>query len=76
MKLILRSKRHWAITVEEQNPEYYPIIIGGETPKDEDQLLYKKAVACKVICLAISDEIVDAVAEILDPVVIWQTLRQ
>lgn len=74
MRGILRAEGHWAITEEEQNPEGYPCYLDGEE-FDETLLRKKKAVACKVFLLSVSDHLINIVAAHTDPALVWKELK-
>jgi len=66
MRAVLRVEGKWSITDEEQTHTVYPITIDGEAFM-EGQLKKKKALACRLILLSVSDDLVDIIAEYSDP---------
>jgi len=74
MRAVLRAEGQWAITENEQLPTAYPIMIDGEA-HTEAQLKKKKLLACRLLLLSVTDELVDLIAKHTDPTAAWKTLR-
>ena len=47
----------------------FPVTIDGEAKQ-------KKTLACYLILLSVSDDLIDLVAETSDPAVVWKTLKE
>jgi len=74
MRAVLREEGQWAIIENEQSPVAYPVTIDGEA-YTEAQLKKKKILACRLLLLSVTDELIDLIAEHSDPAIVWKTLR-
>jgi len=74
MRAILRAENQWSVTAEEQNHTAFPVNIDGEL-HTEAQLRRKKILACRLIILSVSDDLVDLIAEYSDPALAWTALK-
>ena len=66
MRAILRAEGHWGLTEEPQTHTTYPVTIDGEF-YTEAQLKKKRAIACRLILLSVTDDLIDLIAEFSDP---------
>ena len=66
MKVILRGEGMWSFIIEEVEPDHYPVTIDREE-LSEVQFFRRKALACQLLLLSISKDIVDTVSELVDP---------
>jgi hypothetical protein len=64
----------WAFTEEVITPANFPATIDGEQ-YTEGQLKKKKALACRILTMAVSDNMVDSVAVHIDPALAWKALK-
>jgi hypothetical protein len=69
IRAMLRAEGQWGITESEQNPAVFPATIDGEA-MTESQIKRKKVLACRLLLLSISDDLIDLVAEHSDPALI------
>jgi hypothetical protein len=74
LRAILRGESLWAITEEEIRPDLYPVTVDGEQ-YTQVQLKKKKAAACKILIMAVCDDLVDTVAAHTDPALAWRALK-
>ena len=74
LRAILRGESLWAMTEEESRPEQYPVTIDGEQ-YTQIQLKKRKAVACKILTMAVIDDLVDTIAAHTDPALAWKALK-
>lgn len=74
MQAIFRAEGKWAVIEIEQNLTMFPPIIDGEA-MIEAQLKKKKVLACILLLLSISDNLVGLVIEYSDPVMVWKTFK-
>ena len=75
MRAILRVENQWSVTEAEQAPTVFPANIDGET-LTKTQLKRKKILACRLIILLVSDDLVDMIAEFSDPALAWKALKE
>jgi len=75
MKAMLRVEGQWGITEMEQIPAVFPTVIDGET-LTEILLKKIKVLACCLLQLSVSDNLVDLIAKYSDPALIWKTLKE
>ena len=74
-RAILRGESLWAITEEESRPEQYPVTIDGEQYTQIQLKKKKAAAACKILTMAVIDDLVDTVAVHIDPALAWKALK-
>ena len=74
MRAILRAESLWSITESQHIPTAYPVTIDGNA-FTEAQLKKKKALACRLILLAVFDDLVDMIAEHTNPADAWKALK-
>ena len=74
MRAVLRAESLWSITKSQQIPTAYLVTIEGDA-FTETQLKKKKALACRLILLAVSDDLVDMIAEHTNPAEAWKALK-
>ena len=74
MRAVLRAEGHWGITEQVHENTNYPVTIDGES-YTESQLKRKRALACRLILLSVSDDLVDLVADHSDPAQAWKVLK-
>ena len=74
MRAVLRAEGQWSITETEQRPAAYPAMIDGETTT-KAQLKKKKILACRLLLLSITDDLIDLIAEYTDPAATWKALK-
>ena len=74
IRAVLRAKGHWSITETEQKPTTYPVTIDGET-MTKAQLKKKKILACRLLLLSVTDDLIDLIAEYIDLAVAWKALK-
>ena len=70
----MRGESLWAITEEEIRPDQYPVTVDGEQ-YTLAQLKRKKALACKILVMAVYDDMVDTVASHTNPTLAWRALK-
>ena len=58
----------------EQRPTTYPATIDRETTT-KAQLKKKKILACRLLLLSVTDDLIDLIAEYTDPTVAWKALK-
>ena len=75
LRAMLRAESQWGITESEQNPVAFPATIDGEVII-EAHLKKKKGLACRLLILLISDDLIDLVVGYSDPALIWKTLQE
>ena len=75
MRAILRAEGHWGLTEEPQTHTTYPVTIDGEF-YTEAQLKKKRAIACRLILLSVTDDLIDLIAEFSNPALVWKTLKE
>ena len=74
MRAILWAEGQWAVTETQQTPTIFPVTIDDEA-MTEAQIKKRKTLACCLILLSISDDLIDLIAEHSDPAVAWKTLK-
>ena len=74
MSAVLRVEGQWSITETEQRPTMYPTTIDKET-MTEAQLKKKKILACRLLLLSVTNDLIDLIAEYIDLVVAWKALK-
>ena len=75
MRAILRAEGQWAVTEIQQTPTVFPVSIDDEA-MTEAQLKKRKTLACRMILLSVSDDLIDLIAEHSDPALAWKTLKE
>ena len=75
MRAVLQGEGQWTITETEQRPQTFPVTIDGEQ-LTEAKLMKKKILACRLILLSVTDDLVDLVAEHIDPAIAWKALKE
>jgi len=74
MRAMLRVEGQWGVTSVEQNHTTFPITIDGET-LTEAQLKKKNALACRLMLVSVSNDLIDLIADCKDPVQSWKVLK-
>ena len=74
LRTILRGENLWTIFETVQAPAAYPTTIDGEA-MTEVQLRRSKAMATRILTLAVNDDLVDMVATHADPALAWAALK-
>ena len=74
MRAILCAEGQWTITATEQTYTMFLVTIDGEA-MTKAQLRRKKTLACRLILLSVADNLIDLIAEHLDPAIAWKTLK-
>ena len=74
MRAILRAEGQWAVTETQQMPTIFPVTIDNEA-MTEAQLKKRKTLACRLILLSVSDDLIDLIGEHSDPALAWKTLK-
>ena len=71
---VMRGEGLWVVIKMAQNPQAYPATIDGEQ-LTKSQLKKKNAFACRLLVMFVADDIVDLVANQIDPTSAWKVLR-
>jgi hypothetical protein len=74
MRDILRGEGLWELIESQFSPSSFPAILAGETITIVG-LRKKKALAIKPLTMVVKDDLIDSVAEYIDPSVVWATLK-
>ena len=74
MRAMLHAEGQWTIIETEQTHTVFPVTLDGEA-MTEAQLKQKKTLACRLILLFVADDLIDLIAEHLDPAIAWKTLK-
>jgi len=74
LRAVLQVEGLWAITENEQSPATYPVMIEGEA-LIEAQLKKKKVIASSLLLLSVFDDLIDIVAEYIDPTAAWKAFK-
>ena len=74
MRAVLQAEVQWSIIEGKQRPATYPTMIDGET-MTEAQLKKKKILACRLLLLSVTEDLIDLIAEYTDPTAAWKALK-
>ena len=75
MRALFRRERLWEITSNRIDPTAFPTVVGGVNVAGQHALDEMKASAMSALIASVKDDIVDMIAEHLDPFDAWNTLR-
>ena len=75
MRPVLRTEGQWSITETEQRPATYPAMIDGETTTKAQLKKKKKILACRLLLLSVTDDLIDLIVEYTDPAAAWKVLK-
>jgi len=68
MRAMLRAEGQWIVTETKQTHVAFPVVIEGET-LTEAQLKKQKTLACRILLMSVSNDLVDLIVEHSDPAI-------